>query len=71
MKQELKNFQQEFSLEDIEIARDVTSTYNCGMSRIALKAPLQRAMIHRCLMKEPKSSSALVVQTTLKLHYAI
>lgn len=71
MKRKLKNFQQEFTLEDIKIAKDVKSTYNCGMSRIALKAPMQCNKIHRPLGNGPKDTYALVVQTTLKLYYAI
>ncbi len=67
----VNNFQEEFSLHDIEIARDVTATHDCGISRIALKAPDQIYRINRSLMKEPHSSYALVVATTLKLHYAI
>lgn len=67
----VKNFQEEFTLQDIEIAKEVTATYNCGMSRIALKAPDQRYRTHQCLMKEPQSTFATVNKTTLKLHYAI
>ena len=67
----VNNFQEEFSLQDIEIAKDAAATYNCGMSRIALKAPDQIYRISHSLMKEPPSASAIVVQTTLKMHYAI
>ena len=67
----INNFQEEFSLQDIGIAKEVTATYNCGMSRIALRAPGQIYRIRRSLMKEPKSASAVIVQTTLKMHYAI
>lgn len=67
----VKNFQEEFSLQDIKIAKDVTATYNCGMSRIALKAPDQIYRDTCSLMKEPKSAYAKVVLTTLKMHYAI
>lgn len=49
----LLNFQQEFTLEDIKIARDVIRTYDCGMSRIALRAPDQRCLVGRTLMKKP------------------
>ena len=66
----VNNFQEEFSLHDIEIAKAVSATHDCGMSRIALKAPDQVYRVHRSLMKEPRSRSALVVATTLKLHYA-
>lgn len=67
----VKNLQEEFTLQDIEIAREVIATYNCGMSRIALRAPSQIYKINQRLMKEPNSASATVFQTTLKLHYAI
>ena len=64
------NFQDIFSLEDIEIARDVMSTYDCGKSRIALCAPDQTYCINTRLFKEPESASCLVNCTTLKLRYA-
>lgn len=67
----VKNFQEEFSINDIEIARDVRATHDCGMSRIALKAPNQIYSIYKSLMKEPKSASGLIKATTLKLYYAI
>lgn len=35
----MATLQSEFSLDDIEIVRDVIATYNCGPSRVALKAP--------------------------------
>lgn len=61
----------EFSIQDIEIARDVRATYDCGMSRIALKAPDQIYTIYRGLMKERKGTSATIRCMTLKLYYAI
>lgn len=67
----VNNFQEEFSVQDIEIVRDITATHDCGMSRIALKAPEQIYRIHRSLMKGPDSASATILATTLKLHYAI
>lgn len=67
----VNNFQDEFTIQDIEIARDVVATHDCGMSRIALKAPDQIYKIHRQLMKEPDCASALIHATTLKLYYAI
>lgn len=67
----VKNFQEEFSLQDIEIAKDVTATYNCGMSRIALKAPDQIYRTQKPLMKESDSAGAHVNQITLKMSYAI
>ena len=67
----VNNFQEEFSIDDIEIARDVMATHNCGMSRIALKAPTQIFRIHRPLMKDPKSASCMIKAITLKLYYAI
>lgn len=67
----VNNFQDEFPIHDIEIARDVVATHNCGMSRIALKAPDQVYIIHRGLMKERKGASATIRCMTLKLHYAI
>ena len=71
MDKKVNNFQEEFSIEDIEIARDVTATYDCGMSRIALKAPEQIYRVYRNIMKEPDSSSATIHATTLKMYYAI
>ena len=67
----VNNIQEEFSLRDMEIAREVTSTYNCGKSRIALKAPNQVYGVHRCLTKEHKSGFALMEAMTLKLYYAV
>ena len=67
----VNNFQDEFSIHDIEIARDVRATYDCGMSRIALRAPDQIFRVHRNFMKIPDSASGLVKAMTLKLHYAI
>lgn len=67
----VNNFQEEFSIHDIEVARDVKATHDCGMSRIALKAPDQIYRIHKWLMKEPKGASVSLNATTLKLHYAI
>lgn len=67
----IPNFQDEFSIEDIEVARDITATHDCGMSRIALRASDQIYKIHRSIMKEPGSASASVKTITLKLHYAI
>lgn len=67
----VRNFQEEFSLQDMEIAREVKETYDCGMSRIALKAPDQ---IERCgerIFKEPDSQYATVICKTLKMQYAI
>ena len=66
----VNNFQDEFSIKDIEIARDVRATYDCGMSRIALKAPDQIYRNSRELMKN-HDVSASIKATTLKLHYAI
>lgn len=70
MNKKYPNFQEEFSIEDIEVAREVTATYDCGMSRIALKASDQIYKIHRSLMKDSESTSASVKAITLKLHYA-
>ena len=67
----VNNFQDEFSINDIEIARDVIATHDCGMSRIVLKAPEQIYRVCRSLMKEPDSKSASIHAITLKLHYAI
>lgn len=64
------NFQDLFSLEDIKIARDVTSTYDCGISRIALRAPEQTYGLNTWLFKEPESASCLIDYTTLRLKYA-
>ena len=65
------NFEDEFTREDIEIARDVNATYDCGMSRIVLKAPEQRYKIYSSLFKTPRSKSATLDCRTLKLEYAI
>lgn len=67
----VNNFQDEFSIQDIEVAQEVRATHNCGMSRIALKAPDQIYRICRRMMKEPDSASAEIEARTLKLHYAI
>ena len=67
----VRNFQEEFSIEDIDIARDVRRTYDCGMSRIALKAPEQIYRVYRDIIKEPDSVAATIRAITLKLHYAI
>lgn len=66
----VNNFQDEFSIQDIEVARDVRATHDCGMSRIALKAPDQIYTLHRKLMKN-ESASNNVKAITLKLFYAI
>ena len=57
MSTKVNNFQEEFTIHDIKVARDVKATYNCGMSRIALKAPNQIYRIHKRLMQEPDSAS--------------
>ena len=57
----VNNFQDEFSIQDIEIARDVRATYDCGMSRIALKAPDQIYRNSRELMKNHNVSLHLIV----------
>ncbi len=67
----VNNFQDEFTIQDIEVAREIRATHDCGMSRIALRAPDQIYRIHRQLMKKPDCASASVHATTLKLHYAI
>lgn len=64
------NFQDLFSIEDIEIARDVVSTYDCGKSRIALRAPEQTYCLVTNLFKTPESASSSIHFTTLKLRYA-
>ena len=71
MSTKVNNFQEEFSIHDIEVARDVKATHDCGMSRIVLKAPDQ--IFRRCqqLMEEPDCDYALIKATTLKLYYAI
>ena len=67
----VNNFQEEFSLQDMEIARDISATYDCGMSRIALKAPNQVYRVHRDLTEEHKSGNALMEAMTLRLNYAV
>ena len=71
MSNKVNNFQEEFSIHDIEVARDVSATHNCGMSRIALKAPEQIYRTYKRLMNEPDCTSGLIIATTLKLDYAI
>ena len=56
----IKNVEEIFTREDIEIAREVTSTYDCGMSRIALRAPSQRY-----LLAHLKNQSAVLDQSIL------
>ena len=53
MSNKVNNFQEEFSIHDIEVARDVKATHDCGMSRIALKAPEQIYCCYKRLMQEP------------------
>ncbi len=67
----VKNFQEEFSFDDVLIAYEAAKTYNCGMSRIALRAPDQIYKIGRSLMPEPRSHYAHINVMTLKLFYAI
>lgn len=67
----IRNFQEEFSLEDIEIAQEVKNTYYCGLSRIALKAPNQTFRSRGTLFQKPESDSASITYRTLKLQYAI
>lgn len=71
MSSKVNNFQEEFSIHDIEVARDVRSTHDCGMSRIALKAPDQIYRICKNLMKDRNSRSESIKAMTLKLDYAI
>ena len=66
----VNNFQDEFSYDDVLIAQEVVYTYDCGMSRIALRAPDQILRVGRSLMSEP-SHYAHVNAMTLKLFYAI
>ena len=65
----VNNFQDEFTVDDILIAEDVTSTHDCGMSRIALRAPDQINFYGVELVKG--SNRGVLSAITLKLHYAI
>ena len=65
----VNNFQDEFTFDDILIAEDVTTTHNCGMSRIALCAPDQINPVGPKLVKEGYHGCLSVI--TLRLHYAI
>lgn len=67
----IKNVEEIFTREDIEIAREVTSTYDCGMSRIALRAPSQRYLLHTSPFKKPECSSRPIDFRTLKLEYTV
>ena len=67
----IMNVEDIFTREDIEIARKVTCTYDCGMSRIALKAPDQRYLLHTSPFKEPQCSSTVIDYRTLKFEYAV
>lgn len=66
----LKNFQEEFSREDIRIARDVLETNDYSiLSRICLNAPTQ---IHRCHSTFLLGSEHQPVRSkTLKFEYAL
>ena len=67
---QIRNFQETFKKEDIKLAMDVTCTYNCGMSRIALCAPDQiyRLYSHKVMFNEYEGEYTAM---TLKLEYAI
>ena len=53
----INNFQHEFTLEGIEIAKDVTNTYYSGMSRMAQRAPMPCKSIHDSLIRGTKDKS--------------
>jgi hypothetical protein len=69
----VNNVEEEFTREDIEIARAVKSTYNCGMSRIALRnpEPVKYKGVRIDIFSKPKSASARIVIRSLKFEYAI
>ena len=69
----VNNIEDEFTREDIEIARAVKSTYNCGMSRIALRNPEPEKYkgIRINIFSKPESASARIAIRTLKFEYAI
>ncbi len=67
----VNNFQEEFSLQDIEVARDVSATYDCGLSRIALKSPEQVCKSSRNYKAIAHGGTASTVAMTLRLYYAI
>ena len=68
----MATLQSEFSLVDIEIVREVIATYNCGPSRVALKAPDQTFAVHtHTTTSKYGRESATIIYRTLKLQYAI
>lgn len=68
----MANLQTEFSLEDIEIARDVLNTYPCGLSRVALNAPDQVTRISSsCITCNHETNTASITYRTLKMQYAL
>lgn len=66
----MKNFQDLYTVEDMIIAHDVSSTYDTGLSRIAIKAPNLVCRCYQHLLKEPSSSIDTLIKD-LKLEYAI
>lgn len=66
----VKNFQEEFSLDDIGIARDVMETFNCSRFPICIKAPLETYHITRW-MDGKEYASEPVTFRSIKLEYAI
>ena len=68
----MANLQTEFSLEDIEIARNVRSTLHCGLCRIALNAPDQVFRVGTSdITGKYETGMARITYRTLKLQYAI
>lgn len=67
----LKNFQEEFSREDIRIAREVIATYPCGLSRICLNAPSQIDRCNISLSRNLSYPSCSTLLKTRKFEYAI
>lgn len=69
----VNNFQEEFSLDDILIATEAAYTYDCGMSRIALRAPdqIEKRLGARVFKKFGNVFYNQLPIVTLKLHYAI
>ena len=66
----LKNFQEEFSLDDIEIARDVMATFNCGRCPICIKAPSETYSVARWMDNKDCESEPITFRGR-RLEYAI
>lgn len=66
----VKNFQEEFLLDDIGIAREVMKTFNCSIFPICIKAPRETYKVRRW-MDGTECTSEDITFRSLKLEYAI